>query len=109
MKARNRTLAVYGVVIIAFILGSLFSLKLITYGYFIIIAATFIVGDFLIAYTTKQKITTTRHVAAVIGGLLLFFFLGMQTPQVPFKIYLLVIGVVLIVPALLELLRKIYK
>ena len=99
----------YGIILVVFILGSMFWLQFITYGYFILIAAIVIVGDFIMAYTAKQKITRNRHISAVLGGLLLFFFLGMQTPQVPFKIYLLVIGVILIVPALLELLRKIYK
>ena len=99
-------MAFLGKILVILSLGSMFSRQLIPYGYWILIAATLITINFLSGYIPiffkKKPMKKRTMLYAYIGGYLLLLFFGMQTTQLPFKPYIILIGVLLTIPALIE-------
>ncbi|MCH7568586.1 MAG: hypothetical protein IIA87_04150 [Nanoarchaeota archaeon] len=90
-----------GILLIALSLGAMFSIDLVRYSYFILIAvflvALYYFNSSLTAHYKNAKMKTREVYAGFIGIFLLAGFFGMQSPQIPFKIYILGIGIVLII------------
>ncbi len=91
-------------------LGSLFALKLVRYGYFILVAATLLAvvqinGSFS-RWHTKVAPSYGQEVLGVVSALLLMLFLGIQSSHIPFKPYLLALGLILMLPALRDALKS---
>ena len=106
---RNLNLVITGKLLITFSLGTIFSITLVRYGYFILVAATFILMQYLITnfmqWFRGGKVSYGFHVFGFLGLFLLVLFLGIQSPQVPFKIYILIIGLILTIPAYVNILK----
>jgi hypothetical protein len=107
VNERNINLAILGKILIAFSIGAIFSIKLVKYGYYILIASTLIIASYLKNSFTSQlkdeKLKYSTNVIDFTAGLLLLLFLGVQSPHIPFKIYFLIIGFVLLIPAVIEM------
>lgn len=104
---RNLGLAILGEALIAFSVGTIFSIKLVKYGYFILIISTFIIVSYINNVFKSQikdkEVKYTTHVLGFIAGFLLLIILGIQSPHAPFKIYILMIGFILTLPALINI------
>ena len=90
-----------GLFLLALVIGSMFSLELVRYGYFMIIAFSLILFYF---FTSVLKINMEKKVfgnfvsmVGFIGVFLVFLFFGIQSPQIPFKIYFLLLGIAMVV------------
>ena len=96
-----------GIAVIALSLGSIFSIDLVRYGYFILIAVFLVVLHYfntsLLAHYKNKKMKKVGIFSGFLGVTLISLFFGMQSPQLPFKIYILGIGVIL---ALIGLWRR---
>jgi len=107
---RSMYLAAIGKFLIMFSLGSIFSIKLVQYGYFILIFSSLIVASYglrvYLARINQKKLDYSIHVVGIIGVFLLLLFLGIQTPQLLYKNYVLIAGILLMIPAIIELWRK---
>ena len=99
-----------GLFFIALIIGSMFSLDLVRYGYFIIIAFSLLIFYFFnntLEENIKRKKTSKFTITSgFIGVFLIFLFFGIQSPQIPFKNYLLVIGIAIVVYGMFNLKNK---
>jgi len=98
-----------GKMLIVLVLGAMFSRQLITYGYFILIAGTLLVANYVSInfknWKQKSRGTLGTHYVGGAGAMLLLLFLGIQSPQVPFQIIILILGIVLIIPSIIEIIR----
>jgi len=96
-----------GLFFIALIIGSMFSLSLVRYGYFMIIAFSLLMFYFFNSVLKVNaegiKLGKFTLVIGFIGVFLIFLFFGIQSPQIPFKNYLLVAGVVIVIYELVGL------
>lgn len=109
VTARNLNLALFGNVLILLTFGSIFAIELVKYGFWILILA----GLILIYYTTNnirdfhagKKILYGRHMFGSIGLALLVVFLGIQATPIPFKIYIFGLGVLMMFPAVYDMVR----
>lgn len=102
----NVSLALFGGFIVAFSLGSIFAIQLVRYGYYILIASALVSAGYVrtcfMSGYRDMKIDYPTHIFGLAGGTVLILFLGMQSSFVPFKNYLLVIGFILIIPAIIN-------
>ena len=99
-----------GLFFIALIIGSMFSLDLVRYGYFMIIAFSLLLLYFF-NNTLKENIERKQFgkftlVIGFVGVFLVFLFFGIQSPQIPFKNYLLAFGIIIVVYGLVGLRKK---
>ena len=108
MKKKNNYLSWVspGVFLVGLGLGTLFSIELIKYGFFILIATTlislFYFNNTLMHFSKNEKIGKSGF---YLGFLAIFFvslFFGMQS-RVPFGVWALGIGIVFIVVGLIKL------
>jgi len=110
ISERNLKLAVSGELLMMFITGAIFSLNLVIYGYYIFILATLIVVNFIyysiLRWYNNKKLGFGNILFAFNGMLLLMLFLGIQSPQVPFKSYILIVGFLLTMPAFFNMIKK---
>lgn len=110
ISERNQQLAAGGKLLVFLILGSMFAIELVRYGYIILIIGTVLVVDYVLAsYLNEMKGKKTsydRHWFGFLGALLLVVFLGIQTSQIPFKTFFLIVGIVMILPAIIDLLKR---
>ncbi|MBD3312825.1 hypothetical protein GF345_00090 [Candidatus Woesearchaeota archaeon] len=110
---RNIRLAIIGKLIALIAIGALFSVQLIQYGYYIVTAATLILGIYFVgafARWRKKKITTySNNALGWIGMALLALYLGIQSPQIPYSIYILGLGIILTIPSLIEVVKGLKK
>ena len=99
----NIQMPIMGTMLIALSLGSIFSLDLVAYSYFILAATTIVVISYvngsIVSRYRKLEPSITTHIFGGVGGLLILGFLGMQSPQIPFKPYILALGIILALPA----------
>jgi len=99
--------------VIAFALGALLSKDFIILGLaFVFLGLIFVfnyVHDNFMAWKTNKKLKFKSHVIGLIGLVFLVFFLGLQSPQTPFKEYILLVGVLLLVPGLIDMVKKKHK
>lgn len=88
---------VSGLLIIILMVGSMFSRHLLRYGYFIIIAFSLLMYYFFTGILNEnfKKKFLGKFIGAIgfFGIFLIFLFFGIQSPQIPFKNYVLVIGI----------------
>lgn len=102
----NVSLALFGGFIVAFSLGSIFAIQLVIYGYYLLIASALISASYVrtcfMGWYRDIKIDYSTHIYGLAGGTLLVLFLGMQSSFFPFKIYLLAIGFILFIPAIIN-------
>ena len=103
LTERQLNMGILGLVLAVLALGSMFSIDLVGYAYYVLIAATIILVNYVSDSIVHKKV---RHLWGFIGMLLLVLFFGIQTPQAPFKIYILILGVILTIPALFNVVRK---
>ena len=99
-----------GLFFIALIIGSIFSLSLVRYGYFMIIAFSLLLLYFF-NNTLKENIERKQFgkftlVIGFVGVFLVFLFFGIQSPQIPFKNYLLIAGIAIIIYGLVGFRKK---
>ena len=110
VSLRNVSFAIFGEALAFFSLGSMFSNKLVKYGYFILIAAAILTYSYaknnFTAWHQNTKVSYSAHISGFTGAILLLLFFGIQTPQMRFKIYILGIGVILVLPALKDIIKK---
>jgi hypothetical protein len=103
-------LALIGKVLFFFALGSIYSITLIKYGYYFLIATVFFLINYLINdfqyWLKKRKISWLNRYIGFFGLIFLVIIFGMQSSHVPFKIYILSIGVLLILPAMYNLIKR---
>ena len=99
-----------GLFFIALIIGSMFSLNLVRYGYFMIIAFSLLMfhffGSVLKNNIEKKQFGKFTGAIGFIGVFLIFLFFGIQSPQIPFKNYLLIAGIAIIIYGLVGLNKK---
>ena len=102
--------AFIGEILVAFSLGAMYSIQLVRYGYFILIAATILVSSFLNEYFLSlrkpKRMSRITQLMGFVGGILLLLFLGIQSPQMPFKLYLFIGGLLLILQAARDLVKR---
>jgi len=107
---RNFSLLFFGKILIILILGSMFSLDLVDYGYIMVALSTaLLIHYFTIVFSTinnKKKITYGAHLFGSVGAFVLLFFFGIQSPQIPFKMAILVLGMLMMGPGLLDVFKK---
>lgn len=110
ISKRNLDLAILGKFLAILSLGSIFSIDLVRYGLFILIIGVLITIGYLnrnfISWHQNKEITYKRHVYGFIGAGLLMLFLGIQLTFLPFKIYVLIIGIIITIPALIDIIKK---
>jgi len=95
--------------IIVLTLGSMFWIFLIKYGFFIFLGAAITAILYIsesLPYNSNKKMKKSTRVLGIIGLILLMLTLGIQSPQLPFKKYVLLLGIVLSGYFLFKLLRK---
>ena len=96
-----------GIALISISLGSIFSIDLVRYGYFILITVFLVVLHYfnssLTAHYKNKKMKKAEIFSGFIGVALIGLFFGMQSPQLPFKTYILIFGVVLLFIVLIKL------
>ncbi len=101
---------VAGKLIVLFTIGSYLSIQLVTYGYFILLAATLLLTTYLIhnfmSWHIKEEIIYKDHILGGLGLFLLILFVGIQSPQIPGRKYILILGFVLFLPLVYEYFRK---
>ena len=110
LSKRNFTLAIWGKILFAFAIGSLFSGELVRYSLGILLVGVIL----LIYYTTlvwnmwfvKKKIGLKEHIFGWIAMALVVLFFGIQTPQLKYNLVLLVVAIALVVPGTLEFFQK---
>ena len=90
---RNFNLGIFGTYIIAFTIGSMFSIKLVLFGYFILIISAIVIATYIrhicMTWYNNKKVKLSTAETGYLGGLLLLVFFGIQSPQVLFKPYIL--------------------
>jgi len=110
ISKKSLDLLVLGKFLFVLSLGSIFALDLVRWSYWILIAAMLLIINYLNENIMRvyqgKKISYTSDIFGFIGGLLLVLFFGIQTTQLPFKVYILVVAVILTLPALRDLLKK---
>jgi hypothetical protein len=101
---------ILGQAFIALSLGALYSKALVKSGlwFLIFILATLLASYYinvtiLLWHKKEQKIKSKTLIFGFLGGFLLLFFFGIQSPQLPLKRYILIGGILLIIPALKNL------
>lgn len=108
VKESNVQWAFIGKALIVLSVGAMFSIELVRYGYFLLIAATFMIFSYLnnayMSWYRKVKVTQGNRLLIYAGGFLLLLFFGIQTPQLPFKQYIWIIGILLLLPAAKDML-----
>ena len=86
-----------GILIIGFSIGSIFSLKFVRYGYWIIIGVTLIMfyyfNNVLRGWYRNIKVNKVIQIVGFIGVFLIFLFFGIQSPQMLFKKWFLGMGI----------------
>jgi hypothetical protein len=109
LSDKNLGYFVFGETLIALSLGAMNSLKLIRHIDLILIAATILtvtyINSTLIRLKRKDDIPPFTLIIGYIAGFLLVFFFGIQSPQLPIKNIIFTGGLILTVPAAIEILR----
>ena len=110
ISERNLALGLTGKLLFMFFLGTQFSHVLVKYSYGLLLAGIFILVSAFIEYYAywhhKKSLSFAVLVWGTIGVYLLILFFGIQSPQIPYKLVLLLLSVLLLIPANVDLLRK---
>jgi len=107
---KNLNVGLFGLFLIVLALGSMFAIELVFLSYWILIGAAIIVFNYvsnaLIMQYRKKKITFGYNLIGMLGSYLLTFLFGIQSPQVPFKPWILGVGLILLLPAIKNHFKK---
>ena len=110
ISKKSLDLLLLGTFLFVLSLGSIFALELVRWSYWILVAALLLIINYINENIMRvykgKKISYTSEMLGFAGGFLLVLFFGIQTTQLPFKIYILLAGVVLTLPALRDVLKK---
>jgi hypothetical protein len=102
----NFSLFMLGQALIALSLGAVYSLKFVrtggSFAAFIagVLLSSFYITTSILHYQRGQEIMPKKHAIGFSGGFLLLLFLGVQSPHLPLKRYILFTGLILIIPTL---------
>ncbi|PIN87650.1 hypothetical protein COV12_02700 [Candidatus Woesearchaeota archaeon CG10_big_fil_rev_8_21_14_0_10_32_24] len=100
-----------GMFLIFFMFGSLFSGSWNPASYVLLLISAFVLISYVIhsfmSWHAKEDITYKNHLIGGIGLAILILYLGIQSPELLAKKYIMIIGFVLLLPATIELARKI--
>ncbi|MBS3059948.1 MAG: hypothetical protein J4432_00355 [DPANN group archaeon] len=103
-------LLISGKFIAVFAIGAMLSRQLFLYAYFIMMASVLLVLAYtqisLVHWHGNQKTPYKTHVIGSLGAMLLVLFFGIQSPQMPYPIYVLLLGVLFGIPALRDILNR---
>lgn len=111
MKIRPSFLqmAAFGKILSFMALGAIFSMQLVQYSYYLLILASLLllyaITDILVLYRGKKKLSYEKILLTFIGLGLLFLFLGIQSPQLPYQLPLFIFGIVLALPASVDMFK----
>ncbi len=109
ISKRNLKLAIQAKILIVLSLGSLFSIELVKYGYYILLLSFIVILIYIqnnfFKWYNKEKINFPILELGSFGMFLLALFTGIQSPQIPFKIYILILGIILIIPAIINIFK----
>ena len=110
VSERNLVLALTGKLLLIFFLGTQFSPVLMKYRYGLLVAGIFIMVSSFIEYSVywhhRKSLSFAVLVWGTIGVYLLVLYFGIQSPQIPYKLVLLPLSVLLLIPANVDLARK---
>lgn len=102
VKPKHLSLAMFGKALFVLILGSWFSIDLVALSYpLLALSAALILNYVVVQWTAlnkKKPLAYGNHVLGVVGAFVLIFLFGLQSPQIPFKLPLLVVGVLMTFP-----------
>jgi hypothetical protein len=110
ISSKSLSYLIFSKFLIILVIGSYFSIELVKYGYFILLIGVLVVFHSALSSFLDYK----EHIFAkyykrlinFVGVALLVLFFGVQSPQIPFKIFFLIIGLLLMVPAIRDLLGR---
>jgi uncharacterized membrane protein YjjP (DUF1212 family) len=109
MSTRNLAFVVCGQLLVWFVLGSLFADGLLRYDrYFLFLGIALFIYyliDSFLDWHAERKTKYSSFFFGFMGGLLLLLFLGMQFPAMKWQLPLLIFGILLLVPGLLDLVK----
>ncbi len=107
LSGKNLGYFVFGETLTALSLGAMNSLKLVRYIDLVLIAATILaityINSTLIRLKRKEDIPPFTLAIGYLGGFLLVFFFGIQSPQLPFKNIIFIGGLILMLPAAIDI------
>ncbi len=110
ISEKSLGLLVFGETLIALSLGSIYSLRLVSEGYYIFIAASLLsvsyINSTLLIMLRSREASLITYIVGFTGGFLLALFFGIQSPQLPFKNIVLLAGALLLLPTLKDLTRR---
>lgn len=110
VSEKNLRLAILGKMLAWVAIGSLLTIQLVPWAYYILVVAVILLFNYhltaLILWIKKQRIKHCYNMYGFIGLGLLTLYFGIQTPQLPFKWHVLAIGVALGMPALVEIFKR---
>lgn len=90
----------FGIVLIAVALGSMFSIELVRYSYWIFILSTLLLVHYVmngIRLLQGSRLRGKSYAFGFGGISLLLLFLGIQSPQIPFKIWIFSAGMLILI------------
>ena len=102
MKIKALNYLTLGIVLFSFSLGGIFAIDLARYSFYLLMAAFLVTLYFYnesILHrdkTKKGQIPKDEFYSGLLGLFLLAGFMGIQSPQLPFKIYVLAAGLVFV-------------
>lgn len=104
---KNFGLFILGESLIAISLGSSYWIRLVRYSDLLffgtILLSTYYINKTLIGQRSNAGGSPRLQALGLLVGFLLFLLFGMQAPQLPLKRYILTAGLILIIPALKDL------
>ena len=107
LKEKNIDRMLSGIFLVTFALGSIFSIELVRYSFWILIAFTFILffyfNEVWRNWFLGRKAGKRTQLFGFIGILLMTLFFGIQITQLPFKTLFLLGGIVLFLWSLINL------
>ncbi|MAG48036.1 hypothetical protein CL617_05500 [archaeon] len=109
VSERNLRLGLTSEILIILVLGSMFSIELVKYGYFILLGAMLLIfhalNVVLFNWYKNSKTNFRTIFYGIFGFELLIFFIGIQTPQVPLKIYILIAAILIGLPSVRDMFK----
>lgn len=106
---RNLRMAIFGLILVATSIGAMYHVRLVIYGYFILLAGLLVSINYVyhsfMASREKELVGLKTNSVGLAGVLMLVLFFGIQSSHIPFKKYILMAGVVLILPAFMNILE----
>ncbi len=110
ITANALSFSLLGKTLIAISLGAIFSRQLVQYSYYLLLIISILLIYYLnaswIQWKKNARITFTTLIWGSLSIGLLAFLIGIQSPQLPAKEYVLAIGILSLLPALRSMFHK---